>query len=46
LSIKPRLPESFWSSKGLLTEVLPNKRAINPPPGLATPVAATRWAKR
>ena len=36
LLINPRFPESFWSSKWALTEVLPNKRAINPPLGLAT----------
>jgi radical SAM superfamily enzyme YgiQ (UPF0313 family) len=36
LLINPRFPESFWSSKWALSEVLPNKRAINPPLGLAT----------
>src|SRR5271166_6343823 len=36
LLINPRFPESFWSSKWALAEVLPNKRAMNPPLGLAT----------
>jgi hypothetical protein len=36
LLINPRFPESFWSSKWALSEVLPNKRAVNPPLGLAT----------
>ncbi len=36
LLINPRFPESFWSSKWALSEVLPNKRAINPPLGLGT----------
>jgi radical SAM superfamily enzyme YgiQ (UPF0313 family) len=36
LLINPRFPESFWSSKWALAEVLPDKRTINPPLGLAT----------
>ncbi len=36
LLINPRFPESFWSSKWALSEILPNKRAISPPLGLAT----------
>jgi radical SAM superfamily enzyme YgiQ (UPF0313 family) len=35
LLINPRFPESFWSSKWAL-EILPAKRAVNPPLGLAT----------
>ena len=36
LLINPRFPESFWSFKWALDKVLPHKRAINPPLGLAT----------
>lgn len=36
LLINPRYPESFWSFKWAVDEVLPNKRAVNPPLGLAT----------
>jgi radical SAM superfamily enzyme YgiQ (UPF0313 family) len=36
LLVNPRYPESFWSFKWALTEILPDKRAINPPLGLAT----------
>lgn len=36
LLINPRLPESFWSFKWAVGEILPRKRAINPPLGLAT----------
>ena len=36
LLINPRFPESFWSSKWALDHILPGKRAINPPLGLAT----------
>ena len=32
----PRFPESWFSSKWAVSELLPNKRAINPPLGLAT----------
>jgi len=36
LLINPKYPESFWSFKWAVDEVLPSKRAINPPLGLAT----------
>jgi radical SAM superfamily enzyme YgiQ (UPF0313 family) len=36
LLINPKYPESFWSFKWAVDHVLPNKRAINPPLGLAT----------
>jgi radical SAM superfamily enzyme YgiQ (UPF0313 family) len=36
LLVNPRFPESFWSFKWALEEILPGKRAINPPLGLAT----------
>ena len=36
LLINPRFPESWFSSKWAVSELLPNKRAINPPLGLAT----------
>ena len=36
LLINPKFAESFWSFKWALDEVLPSKRAINPPLGLAT----------
>jgi radical SAM superfamily enzyme YgiQ (UPF0313 family) len=36
LLINPRFSESFWSSKWALDHILPGKRAINPPLGLAT----------
>lgn len=36
LLVNPRFPESFWSFKWAVDTVLPNKRAINPPLGLAT----------
>jgi radical SAM superfamily enzyme YgiQ (UPF0313 family) len=36
LLINPRSPESFWSLKWAVDVVLPNKRAVNPPLGLAT----------
>lgn len=36
LLINPRFPESFWSFKWALTEILPKTRALNPPLGLAT----------
>ena len=36
LLINPRFPESFWSFRWALREVLPGKRALNPPLGLAT----------
>ena len=36
LLINPRFEESFWSFRWALEEVLPGKRAVNPPLGLAT----------
>ncbi|MDA8382943.1 MAG: radical SAM protein [Betaproteobacteria bacterium] len=36
LLINPRSPESFWSFKWAVDNILPHKRAINPPLGLAT----------
>ena len=39
--INPRTPESFWSFKWAVNEILPGKRALNPPLGLATVAALT-----
>jgi len=39
--INPRTPESFWSFKWAVHEILPGKRALNPPLGLATLAALT-----
>ncbi len=36
LLINPRFPESFWSFKWAMDRVLPGRRAVNPPLGLAT----------
>ncbi len=36
LLINPRFPESFWSFRWALENILSNKRALNPPLGLAT----------
>jgi radical SAM superfamily enzyme YgiQ (UPF0313 family) len=36
LLINPRFPESFWSFKWAVDTLLPGKRAMNPPLGLAT----------
>ncbi len=36
LLINPKYPESFWSFGWAVREILPRKRAINPPLGLAT----------
>jgi len=36
LLINPRFDESFWSFRWALEEILPAKRAVNPPLGLAT----------
>ena len=36
LLINPRFPESWWSTQWALDHILPGKRAINPPLGLAT----------
>ncbi|HWQ37986.1 MAG TPA: radical SAM protein [Burkholderiales bacterium] len=41
LLINPRYPESFWSFRWAVNEVLPDKRAVNPPLGLATLAALT-----
>ncbi len=39
LLINPRFPESFWSFRWAVHKVLPDKRTINPPLGLATVAA-------
>ena len=36
LLINPRYPESFWNFRWAVDEILPGKRAVNPPLGLAT----------
>ncbi|HET9108486.1 MAG TPA: radical SAM protein [Steroidobacteraceae bacterium] len=36
LLINPKCPESFWTFRWAVTAVLPGKRAVNPPLGLAT----------
>ncbi|MBW1679556.1 MAG: radical SAM protein [Deltaproteobacteria bacterium] len=36
LLINPKVPESFWSFKLAVETIVPNKRSINPPLGLAT----------
>jgi len=36
LLLNPRFPESFWSFRWALQALLPGKRAVNPPLGLAT----------
>jgi radical SAM superfamily enzyme YgiQ (UPF0313 family) len=36
LLVNPRFPESFWSFRWALQKILPGKRALNPPLGLAT----------
>lgn len=36
LLVNPRFPESFWSFKWAIDDILPGKRAVNPPLGLAT----------
>jgi len=41
LLINPRSPESFWSFRWALDEIVPGKRAVNPPLGLATLAALT-----
>jgi radical SAM superfamily enzyme YgiQ (UPF0313 family) len=41
LLINPRAPESFWSFRWAVDEILPHKRAVNPPLGLATLAALT-----
>jgi len=39
--INPKTPESFWSFKWAVNQILPGKRALNPPLGLATLAALT-----
>jgi radical SAM superfamily enzyme YgiQ (UPF0313 family) len=39
--INPKVPESFWSFRWAVNAVLPGKRALNPPLGLATLAALT-----
>jgi radical SAM superfamily enzyme YgiQ (UPF0313 family) len=41
LLINPKVPESFWSFKWAVSDILPGKRALNPPLGLATLAALT-----
>lgn len=41
LLINPRAPESFWSFRWAVDRILPDKRAVNPPLGLATLAALT-----
>jgi len=41
LLINPKVPESFWSFKWAVHRILPGKRAVNPPLGLATVAALT-----
>ncbi len=36
LLINPRFPESFWSFKWAMDRVLPGRKTVNPPLGLAT----------
>ena len=36
LLVYPRYPESFWTFRWAVNEILPGKRAVNPPLGLAT----------
>jgi radical SAM superfamily enzyme YgiQ (UPF0313 family) len=36
LLVNPRFPESFWSFRWAIEHVLPGKKAVNPPLGLAT----------
>ncbi len=48
LLVNPRFPESFWSFRWALEKVLPDKRALNPPLGLATVAALcpSHWEVR
>ncbi len=39
LLVNPRFPESFWSFRWAVQKVLPGRRTINPPLGLATVAA-------
>ena len=34
--VNPRFPESFWSFRWVINTILPDRRAVNPPLGLAT----------
>src|SRR5581483_1509918 len=43
LLINPRFPESFWSFRWAIDSVLPNKRTVNPPLGLATVAALSPY---
>jgi radical SAM superfamily enzyme YgiQ (UPF0313 family) len=45
LLVNPKFPESFWSFRWAVERVLPGKRAVNPPLGLATLAALCppRW---
>ena len=36
LLVNPRFPESFWSFRFAMNEIVPGKRTLNPPLGLAT----------
>jgi radical SAM superfamily enzyme YgiQ (UPF0313 family) len=36
LLINPRFPDSFWSFRWAVNDILPGKRTVNPPLGLAT----------
>jgi hypothetical protein len=48
LLANPRLPESFWSFRWAVPEILPARKVLNPPLGLATlaalcpPIGASR----
>jgi radical SAM superfamily enzyme YgiQ (UPF0313 family) len=46
LLINPRFTESFWTFKWVLDQIMPGKRAMNPPLGLATLAALCppHWA--
>jgi radical SAM superfamily enzyme YgiQ (UPF0313 family) len=41
LLINPRAPESFWSFRWAVDQIMPGKRTVNPPLGLATLAALT-----
>jgi radical SAM superfamily enzyme YgiQ (UPF0313 family) len=45
LLVNPRFPESFWSFRWAVDTILPGKRAVNPPLGLATLAALSpkKW---
>jgi radical SAM superfamily enzyme YgiQ (UPF0313 family) len=36
LLINPRFPDSFWSFRWAVNDILPGRRSVNPPLGLAT----------